>query len=141
MLILATSKIQSKVVSISVLLAFIFLALVFTINHTEYEDNSYYFYRFASPLLAWVSLDLLSPLFKKEKVREIFKSSAFIFFSHLFVVTAFKQLFQLWISVDSNYHCALLFFLVLIFASILDISIAYLLKRSAKPVYKLCGGR
>ncbi len=136
-----TSKIQSKVVSISVLLAFIFLALVFTINHTEYEDNSYYFYRFASPLLAWVSLDLLSPLFKKEKVREIFKSSAFIFFSHLFVVTAFKQLFQLWISVDSNYHCALLFFLVLIFASILDISIAYLLKRSAKPVYKLCGGR
>ena len=136
-----TRQNHSRLTSIIVLVAFIFLALVFTLSHTEYEDNAYYFYRFISPLLVWVSLDLLTPLFEKEKIHEIFKTSGFIFFSHLGMVFAAKSVLEPLIKMESNYNCALLFFLVFLVSTTLELLFTYLLKRFAKPVYRFLGGR
>lgn len=123
------------------LMIFFALAALFTFTHAQYEDHAYYLYRFASPLLVWLSLDTLTRLFQKEKVRPIFKTSGFIFFSHLFLVNAIKLLLQMGIAPDSNYHCALLFFLVFVLSCFVVIGISYLLQRFAKPVYRFLGGR
>ena len=117
------------------------LAVTFTLTHAEYEDYAYYVYRFAAPLLVWFALDALSPLFKKEKIHPIFTTSAFIFFSHLFVVTGVKLLLELGLKSNSNYRCAALFFLVFFLASAIDLLITYLLQHFAKQAYKLLGGR
>ena len=132
---------RPRIIGWIALAVFVSLSIVFTLLHTEYEDYVYYVYRSFSPVLVWFSIDVLTSLFEKEKIREIFKTSGFIFFSHLFVVTGVKQVLQLMIPVNSNYHCALLFFLVLIFATAIDLVITYVLKKFANPVYKFIGGR
>ena len=135
------NKFHPRLISIIALVVFASLSVTFTLLHTQYEDYSYYVYRFFSPLLVWISLDVITSLFQKEKIFEIFKTSGFIFFVHLFIVNGFKLLLQLGIGVDSNYNCALLFFLVLVISSIVTILVTYVLKRFAKPIYRFLGGR
>lgn len=135
------NKYHPRLISIIAMVVFISLAIVFAFMHTQYEDYSYYCYRFVSPILVWLSLDILTSLFEKESVRDIFKTSAFIFFTHLFVVSGVKELLQLGIALDSNYNCVLLFFLVFVISFIIDIGITYLLKKFVRPVYRFLGGR
>ena len=135
------NKYRSRLISIIAMVVFISLAIVFAFMHTQYEDYSYFCYRFVSPILVWLSLDILTSFFEKESVRDIFKTSAFIFFTHLFVVSGVKELLQLGIALDSNYHCVLLFFLVFVISFIIDIGITYLLKKFVHPVYRFLGGR
>jgi surface polysaccharide O-acyltransferase-like enzyme len=135
------NKYRPRLISIIAMVVFISLAIVFAFMHTQYEDYSYYCYRFVSPILVWLSLDILTSLFEKESVRDIFKTSAFIFFTHLFVVSGVKELLQLGIALDSNYNCVLLFFLVFVISFIIDIGITYLLKKFFHPVYRFLGGR
>jgi len=135
------NKYHPRLISIITMVVFISLAIVFAFMHTQYEDYSYYCYRFVSPILVWLSLDILTSLFEKESVRDIFKTSAFIFFTHLFVVSGVKELLQLGIALDSNYNCVLLFFLVFVISFIIDIGITYLLKKFAHSVYRFLGGR
>ena len=132
---------QSRLNSVIALVVFILFAVALTCSHSQYEDNAYYCYRYIAPLLVWFSIDLLTPLFKKEKIREIFKTSGFIFFSHLGIVNGFKEILQLGISVESNNNCTFLFFMTLILSTAVVLLITYLLKRFAKPVYKFLGGR
>ncbi len=117
------------------------LAVVFTLNHTQYEDYAYYCYRFVSPLLMWLALDVLTTLFEKENIYLIFKTSGFIFFCHLFIVNAIKLLFELGIKADTNYNCALLFFLTYLLSIPVTLAFTYVMARFAKPVYRFLGGR
>lgn len=135
------NKYKPRLISIFVIVLFLSLAVTFTLLHSNYEDYIYYVYRFFAPLLVWFSLDVLTSLFNKDKIYEIFKTSGFIFFSHLFIVNGFKELLQLGISANSNYNCALLFFIVLIISTSVTLIVTYLLKRFANPVYKFIGGR
>lgn len=135
------NKYRPRLFSIVAIVILISLSVVFTLLHTEYEDYSYYCYRFFSPLLIWFMMDIFTSLFEKEKIFGIFKTSGFIFFSHLFIVNGIKIILQLGIKTDSNYNCALLFYLVFIVSSIVVIIFTYIFKRFAKPVYKFIGGR
>ena len=135
------NKYHPRLFSLLAVVTLFGLALTFTLIHAEYEDYAYYCYCFVSPALVWIALDVLTSLFEKERIYNIFKTSGFIYFSHLFVVAGIKELLQLGIKVDSNYNCALLFFLVFILSTTLDLLITYLLQRFAKPVYKSLGGR
>lgn len=132
---------RPRLIGIITLVVFISLSIVFTLTHTQYEDYAYYIYRSFSPLLVWLSLDVMLSLFEKENIFNIFKTSGFIFFCHLGIVNAIKVILQLGISVESNYNCALLFFLVFIISTIIVILFTYLFQRFAKPVYKFLGGR
>ena len=120
---------------------FIGLGVLFAFLHAQYEDYAYYCYRFIAPALAWVSLDVLTSLFEKESVHDFFKTSAFIFFSHLGIVNGIKLLLQLGIVPDSNYRCALLFFLAFLLSCAIVIPFAYVMRRFARPVYRFLGGR
>ena len=135
------NKHRPKLVGIITTVIFVSISVVFSITHAGFEDYAFYCYRFFSPLFVWFSFDLLKALFEKDKVHDIFKTSGFIFFSHLFIVNAFKILFELGIKTDSNYNCTLLFFLVLLVSTVMTLLLTYVLKRFAKPVYKLLGGR
>ncbi len=126
------------IISIGVLLA---LSVTFTLTHAKFEDYAYYCYRFFAPLLVWFAFDVMTSLFEKEKIFAIFKTSGFIFFSHLGVVNGVKVLLQLGIKPDSNYNCALLFFLVVLVSCVIQLLITYLLLRFVRPVYKVLGGR
>lgn len=132
---------RPRLFAIIAIVVFVALAVVFALTRTGFEDNSYYIYRFFSPILVWFSFDLLKSLFEKETIHEIFKTSGFIFFCHLFIVNGIKLLLELGIKADSNYHCVILFFLTLIISTIITIIFTYLMKRFAKPVYKYLGGR
>lgn len=135
------NKFKPRLIGSIVLVVFISLSVVFTLTHTVYEDYAYYCYIFVAPLFVWFSLDTLTSLYEKETIFGIFKTSGFIFFVHLFIVNGFKVLFELGIKTDSNYNCALLFFLVLIVSTIVTLGFTYLMQRFAKPVYKYLGGR
>lgn len=135
------NKYHPRLISLIAIVVFISLSVVFTLTHTKFEDYSYYCYVFFSPLLVWFSFDALTSLFEKERIFEIFKTSAFIFFSHLGIVNGFKVVLQLGIKVDSNYNCALLFFLSCLLGTIATLGVTYLLQRFIKPVYRFLGGR
>lgn len=135
------NKFHPRLVSLAAIAALVALAVTFTLIHAQYEDYAYYCYRFAAPLLVWTAMDALTPLFEKEGVPKVFKTSGFIFFSHLGLVNALKLLFQLGIPADSNYNCAALFFLVFLASCLIDVGLAYVLKRFVNPVYRYLGGR
>ena len=117
------------------------VALTFSLLHTQYEDHAYYVYRFFSPAFIWLAMDVLTSLYEKQTIRGIFQTSGFIYFSHLFIVNAFKELFQLGIPADTNLRCLLLFFLSFFAGTAVTLGLTYLLKRFAQPVYRYLGGR
>ncbi len=136
-----TNQFKPRLFGIIALLILLSLSVVFTLTHTEFEDYAYYCYRFISPLIVWIAIDVIKPLFKKENILDIFKTSAFIYFSHLFIVNGLKVLFEMFVNIDSNYNCALLFFIISALSIGIDLCVTYLLMRFAKPVYKFLGGR
>ena len=75
------------VVSLSLLLLFAFLLSYFKV---DIEEKWYFAHPFLSPVLLWLSLDLFRPLFERERIGEVFKTSPFIFFSHIFFVYSLK---------------------------------------------------
>ena len=117
------------------------LSVLFTLIHAQYEDYGFYCYRFAAPALIWLSLDVMTSLFEKETVRDVFKTSAFIFFAHLGIVNGLKLALQAGIPANSNYNMAALFFLTLILSCAIVIPLGYALRRFARPVYRFLGGR
>ena len=124
--------------SIVMLLTISFLLAYFKV---DYSDYPYFIYRFISPILFWLSIDIIYRLFLKEQVRDIFKISPFLFFTHYYIVYGIKQLLELGISPTSNYRSTLLFVLVWLLSSIITISLGYLLKRYVNPLYRVMTGR
>ena len=126
------------VVSLCLLLLFAFLLSYFKV---DFEEKWYFAHRFLSPVLLWLSLDLFRPLFERERIGEVFKTSPFIFFSHIFFVYSLKLPLTTAIRPDSNYLCLALFFLVWFLSASLTATLGYLLRRFAKPVYRVLLGR
>ena len=124
-------------VSIVLLIAAVSLIAAFNVGET---NAVYFIYRHLSVPLLWVSFDVLFSLFQKENVKDIFKISAFMFFSHYPIAQLFGYLLRLGISVN-NYSCVLMFFLTWIMTAITCVSIGYLLKRFVNPLYRVLAGR
>jgi len=121
----------------------IWIAVAFVLSyfHSQYENIGYYCYRFASPLLIWFTLDLMRSLFEKESVHAIFKTSGFIFFSHLGMTFLSKMALEKAFPPNSNLNCLILFALVFLVSATLELLGTYLLQRFARPVYRFLGGR
>lgn len=126
-----------SIISLVILLLVASLISGFNVNE---ENTIYFIYRHISVILLWISLDILYTLFYVEEIKEIFKISAFIFFVHYFFTHLIQYLLMLGISIN-NYNCVLMFFLTWIISSIISISLGYVLKRFANPVYRVIAGR
>ena len=126
------------VVSLSLLLLFAFLLSYFKV---DFEEKWYFAHRFPSPVLLWLSLDLFRPLFERERTGEVFKTYPFIFSSRIFLIYFLRLPLTATIHPDSNYLCLALFFLVWFLSASLTATLGYLLRRFAKPVYRVLLGR
>lgn len=100
----------------------------------------YFIYRHLSVALLWISFDVLFSLYQKESVHEVFKISAFIFFFHFSIAQLFGLIFRARVNL-TNYNCVLFFFLTWIITSTISVSIGYVLKRFANPLYQILAGR
>ena len=125
-------------ISISILLVISILLAVFDVSET---GTLYFCYRHLSVVLIWLSIDVIYSLFSKENINDVFKLSAFLFFSHVFITWSISYLLQQIAPLDSNYKCVLFFFRNWIISSLICIGLGYTLKRFANPVYKFLGGR
>jgi hypothetical protein len=105
------------------------------------EHTLYFVYRHISVVFIWLAIDIIYPLFEKEKVSEVFKISAFLFFSHRFITFSVSYLLELGIVKNTNYNCVLLFSLTWVISSIICVLLGYVLKRFANPVYRVLAGR
>ena len=128
----------TSIISMAILLSVAVLLSVFNVKE---EGTLYFCYRHLSVALIWLSLDIFYSFFFKEEIKDIFKISAFLFFSHIFIAWSISFLLQKITPLDSNYKCILFFFVNWIVSSLLCVGLGYVLKRFANPVYKFLGGR
>ena len=135
------NKYKPRLVSIISMVILISIAILFSIFNVKEEGTLYYCYRHLSIVLIWLSLDIFYSFFFKEEIKDIFKISAFLFFSHVFITWSIDFLLRKIIPLDSNYKCVLFFFINWTISSLLCVGLGYILKRFANPVYKFLGGR
>ena len=79
-----------RVVALVSLCLLLLLAFLLSYFKVDFEEKWYFAHRFLSPVMLWLSLDLFRPLFERERIGEVFKTSPFIFFSHIFFVYSLK---------------------------------------------------
>ena len=105
------------------------------------ESHIYFVYRYIGPVLLWMAMDVAYNLFLKEEVGQVFKISAFLFFSHTFITFSLHALLDVLIHVDVNMIYLLEFFIIWSISSGVLILLGYVLKRFMNPVYKVITGR
>lgn len=132
---------KPRLVSIISMVILFSIAILLSIFNVKEEGTLYFCYRHLSIVLIWLSLDIFYSLFYKEEIKDLFKISAFLFFSHVFITWSVSFLLQKITPIDSNYKCILFFFINWTISSLLCVGLGYTLKRFANPVYKFLGGR
>ncbi len=135
------NKYKPRIVSIISMVALFSVAILLSIFDVKEAGTLYFCYRHLSIVLIWLSLDIFYSFFYKEEIKGIFKISAFLFFSHIFIAWFFGFLLQKITPLDSNYKCVLFFFADWTISSLVCVGLSYILKRFANPVYKFLGGR
>ena len=122
------------------LLTLLLVATLFACFDVDLEGALYFCYRHLSTGLMWFSIDLAYGLFFKEKVHDVFKTSAFLFFSHIFITWSISFLLKQVSPIDANMKCALYFFINWFISASICVGLSYVLKRFANPVYKILSG-
>lgn len=135
------NKYKPRLTSIVSLVILFSVAVLLSIFNVKEEGTIYFCYRHLSVVLIWLSLDCFYSFFFKEEIKDIFKISAFLFFSHIFIAWPIGFLLRKIIPIDSNDKYILLFFITWTASSLLSIALGYTLKRFVNPVYKFLGGR